>query len=338
MIHPTLPNLGELPFDDEDPIVRKILSTTIDAYKKDYPEGSAGLMYRHVHRKPHGLVEATLTVNESIPPDLRVGLFKEPSKSFPALIRFSNGAPKDQPDSVPDVRAAAVKVLQVPGAKLIHDGLGEGSHDLPPMSNGRGFIAKDNPDYLDLSEKLGSGRVLSHFLGWNPFNWRLRALTNLLESTLAPVRNPLTIRYWSQTAYLLGDKAVKYSLIPYSCNADERTNRPSSRRDFLREAMEARLRLKAASFRLAVQLQHYQKSMPVEDPTAIWDERLSPFIPIATIRIEKQEFDTRRGEGLRFSPWHALPELRPLGQINWVRRLVYQQLSEMRLKRNGVIS
>ncbi|WP_189654788.1 hypothetical protein [Paracoccus mutanolyticus] len=52
-----------------------------------------------------------------------------------------------------------------------------------------------------------------------------------------------------------------------------------------------------------------------------------PRVGEGTLTIPPQEFDTperrARGEGLRFSPWHALAAHRPLGEINAVRRVVY---------------
>jgi hypothetical protein len=78
--------------------------------------------------------------------------------------------------------------------------------------------------------------------------------------------------------------------------------------------------------------------MPIEDASVAWDERLSPFIKIASLSIPIQDAadpDLRRlGEGLAFNPWHCLAEHRPLGGINRVRRAVYQALAEFRQSRN----
>ena len=80
--------------------------------------------------------------------------------------------------------------------------------------------------------------------------------------------------------------------------------------------------------------------MPVEDPTVVWDETKSPPIPVATLRIPPQEFDTPAvrefDENLSFSPWHALTIHRPLGGINRCRRKVYDALSAERHRANQV--
>ena len=81
-------------------------------------------------------------------------------------------------------------------------------------------------------------------------------------------------------------------------------------------------------------------SMPVEDLTERWDERRSPWRRVAAVRIPPQSFDAPAQmafvESMSCTPWHALPEHRPLGGINRVRREVYQALSRRRHELNGV--
>ena len=64
--------------------------------------------------------------------------------------------------------------------------------------------------------------------------------------------------------------------------------------------------------------------MPVEDPTVEWT---APWQKVATIRIPPQSFDSPEqmafGENLSFTPWHTLPEHRPLGGVNRARKRIY---------------
>lgn len=64
-----------------------------------------------------------------------------------------------------------------------------------------------------------------------------------------------------------------------------------------------------------------------ENLAIAWDEKESPFVKVATVRIPAQQFDTKQrvdyGEALSFSPWHALKPHRPLGNVNRGRRKVY---------------
>jgi hypothetical protein len=66
-------------------------------------------------------------------------------------------------------------------------------------------------------------------------------------------------------------------------------------------------------------------------------------LPKGTIRlpdIPQQNFDTLEqnalGENLSFNPWHALPEHRPLGSINRMRKVVYERISGVRREMNSV--
>jgi hypothetical protein len=78
--------------------------------------------------------------------------------------------------------------------------------------------------------------------------------------------------------------------------------------------------------------------MSVEDSMIEWKEADAPFFKLATVTIPQQLFATpvrdQCGENLSFAPWHALPQHRPLGSINRVRRVIYQTISELRHKLN----
>ena len=80
--------------------------------------------------------------------------------------------------------------------------------------------------------------------------------------------------------------------------------------------------------------------LDVEDAATEWPEADAPFYKVATIRIPKQDFDTPEQhafcENLSFSPWHALPDHRPLGGINRLRQVVYERISRTRHELNGV--
>ena len=77
--------------------------------------------------------------------------------------------------------------------------------------------------------------------------------------------------------------------------------------------------------------------MPIEDPTVVWSELLSPPVKVATIVIEKGDLTTTEAEQFRrsveamaFNPWHSLLEHQPLGGINRLRKAVYQSNAKMR--------
>ena len=66
--------------------------------------------------------------------------------------------------------------------------------------------------------------------------------------------------------------------------------------DFLREAMIRQLATSDALFDFTVQLQISAETMPIEDPGKAWDETVSPFRKVATIRIPSRN-STATGNG-----------------------------------------
>ena len=77
--------------------------------------------------------------------------------------------------------------------------------------------------------------------------------------------------------------------------------------------------------------------MPVEDPTVEWT---SDPIHVATISVYPQTFDSPQQmafvENGVWSPWHHLPDHRPLGGINRARKPVYADSSSLRRQTNAV--
>jgi hypothetical protein len=52
----------------------------------------------------------------------------------------------------------------------------------------------------------------------------------------------------------------------------------------------------------------------------------------------QQDCDSKQqaiyGDNLSFTPWHALPEHRPLGGINRARKVIYEAISKRRHEHN----
>lgn len=315
---------------DELESIAQIVSAFKARYLKDTRPGK-GLARRAVHAKSHGCLFAQFTVEPNLPEELRVGVFST-AQTYPAWLRFSNGATKPQSDFLPDVRAIAVKLLQVPGEKLLETERNATTQDFI-LANHPAFFVKNAADFA----KLLSG-PLSFFFGLNPLHWRLGELGNLAGSFLNPIGSPLAVNYWSQTPYLLGTRAVKYSVRPSLIKSCKSGWLPPA--NYLREAIAKELSRHEVHLDFLVQVQSCPTAMPVENPTVVWNENVSPFHKVATISISKQDFDTperdRFGENLSFTPWHSLPEHRPLGGINRARRFTYNALSELRHDMNGV--
>jgi len=311
----------KIPQDEKQHIedLRQRLSAKI---QREYQKG---VMRRDAHPKTHGVVRAYFIVEPDLPPELRVGLFGR-SRRYKAWIRFSNQSATIQPDSKRDIRGMAIKLMGVPGKKLLESEADATTQDFILISTDR-FVTANVREFAGLIRAMTSGtlQVIWYFLT------HLRVGLNLWHSMLRHA-NPLQVRYHSTTPYLFGDRAVKYAVLPQIRHLDRIPDNPPD--DYLRRAMVRQLSQEDAVFDFMVQFQTDAEKMPVEDPGKVWPEELSRFRKVATIRIPRQYFDhplqDEFGDELSFSPWHALPEHRPLGGINRARKVVYEAISKMR--------
>jgi hypothetical protein len=296
---------------------------------KDYP---TGIMRRDAHPKMHGVVKAEFIIEPDLPEELRVGIFRN-ARTYEAWIRFSNQNATMQADIKNDIRGMAIKLMGVPGRKLLEQEEDEQTQDFIVISTNI-FVTKDVQQFDGLVKALTGGflPIAWYFL----IHWRVGL--NLFKS-MKKFANPLQMRYWSTTPYLFGTNAVKYSAIPQSPATDTIPSTPQD--DYLRLALIKQLKQGPAKFDFTVQFQKNADTMPIEDPGVAWSETVSPFRKVATINILQQEFDSEAqrefGENLSFSPWHSLPEHRPLGGINRARKVVYRAISIFRHERNHAI-
>ena len=65
---------------------------------------------RDVHRKSHGCFKARITIHRDLDQPYQKGLFV-PGKEYDAVVRFSNGNPRNHDDYAPDARGMAIKFL-----------------------------------------------------------------------------------------------------------------------------------------------------------------------------------------------------------------------------------
>ncbi|MBS1993325.1 MAG: catalase family protein [Cyanobacteria bacterium SZAS LIN-3] len=296
-------------------------------------------MPRDAHPKSHGLVRAEFIVEANLPAAYRVGVFSE-ARTFPAWIRYSNGAPEPAPDKKNDVRGMAIKLMGVPGEKVLTDEKNALTQDFL-LCNHPVFFIRNVADYAAFLSAASGGNPLPFFIGLRPLRFRFHEAKVLIQALLKKIASPLAIRYWSQTPYRLGGSAVKYSVRPsagYELSPRIVSAVPTTDANYLRRRMAAELAEDDVCLDFMVQLQG--SAMPVEDPTILWDERSAPFRKVATIRIHRQDFDLpeidRKAEDMSFTPWHTLPEHEPLGGINRTRRVVYESISRLRHTVNGV--
>ncbi len=315
----------------EDRLIQDIAAEAATVVRQHYPAGCP-VTRRDAHAKAIGCVRAEFTVSSDVPQSLRHGIFATPH-TYPAWIRFSNGTTNVRHDLRADARGMAIKLMGVPGEKISHPD--EQTQDFL-LANHPVFFSRDNVEYLGINEAIAKKRALGYFFG-SPHSPAHFAVLRRLAKLMTRVRSALGVRYWSQTAYRLGPHVMKYSVIPTGLQPRAFYGLSP---DYLRIQMAAQLSRGDALFDFTVQVQTDPAKMPVEDPTVLWPEDLSPFVKVATLRIPQQLFDTEAravfAEHLSFTPWHALHEHRPLGGINRARRVVYDTVSQLRHESNNV--
>jgi hypothetical protein len=314
---------------NESLITATMLKEFEDQMSKMYEEKK---MLRQAHSKMHGCVKAAFIVEDSLPSHLKVGVFKE-AKTYHAWVRFSNGNTKPQHDKKKDIRGVAIKLLGVAGEKILNDEYALSTQDFLFISS-EVFFSKNLQEFSELITAVTTGNLLKKLAYFgNPLHWP--ALSRV-KATMIRCENPLTIPYWSSQPHQFGsqDQAVKYHLMPSSGNT---INEDAREFNFLRVNMAQTLHSNEASFDFYVQFQTDADTMPIEDPTIRWT---SQYIKLATLRIYPQTFDSNKqltfADNLSFNPWHSLPEHRPLGSFNRIRKRIYEAMSTYRHKANGL--
>ena len=328
--HTHAPGLAEETIDPlEETYIESLKKMTIDRLHEQYPPGVS--VRRDAHPKTHGLVTAEFIVLDDFSHALRHGVFNRP-RTFDALIRFSAGDTYPYPDTrVPRSGGMAIKLLGVEGEKLLERERHAPTQDFI-MINFPGFLAQSFQSYEAL-HVAATPEARARFYQEYPAEEALYK-----RQSLEPFHNPVQARYFSQVPYLLGPNAIKFSAKPITNAANE----PSAEGpDFLREVMKQQVAESDVYFDFMVQVQTDPVRMPIEDSLTIWDEALSPFQRVAIIRIPRQDITAEAidiAENLAFTPWHALPEHRPLGNMNRTRRVVYELVSDFRRTTNGVVA
>ncbi len=326
----------EYPPPGEADEIQRLTYLLLNKVRKDYPVGK-GITRRDAHAKHHGCVKAEFIIEPNLPDELRVGVFRAP-RTFQAWVRFSNQFGVAKPDRDKDIRGMAVKLMGVEGDKILEGEKDAKTQDFILISHPV-FVSKTVVEFRRLVQAM-TGGVLS--LGWfflNPFDLHIRSAWNLYRS-LRRHANVLKIQYWSVAPYLFGTRAVKYSARPQITGISTVPAKPDA--NYLQQALVQSLNGKEVLFDFLVQVQTDPVRMPIEDPGARWSEAESPFRKVATIKLLSLQCDLSDpksvqealhmefGENISFTPWHSLPEHRPLGGINRARKVAYRIISEFR--------
>lgn len=319
---------------DEELSLDRIVELMAEQMKGHFKPGA---YERGGNTKTHGIVRATVTVRDDLPSHLRHGIFAT-TRSFPAYIRFSGPGP-DLPEDINDVGfvSMAIKLMDVPGPKLMDDE--KFTQDMPAVCTPT-FVTPDTRANARLQYWSLIDMPIYYFLDPRDSHILDFLMQGLWNETQY---NPLGQRYWSCVPYLLGEgQAMMYSFYPKSEVVTDIPGLPFGRvpPNYLHDNMVKTLDQKDVEFDLLVQVQTDPHLMPIENAAVRWPEKLSPFVPAATIHIPKQKFNSPAqmafARNLTINPWHCLAEHRPLGNQSRARRRMYEELSNLRLRVNNV--
>ncbi|MBE7170778.1 MAG: catalase family protein [Williamsia sp.] len=306
---------------------------------------------RSSHAKSHGLAVGELTVMDNLPAELAQGLFAK-GGVYPVIARLANVPGEVLPDAVNTQRGFSFKILGVEGEKISgHEGQTTQDFVLDtgtcfPMPDAKSFLLQLRtaiehlPAVPTVVKEIGStvARVANEAL--NKVGINSPTLDFIGDSRI----HPLAEAYFSQVPLRYGDYIAKLAVVPVSARqkelAEEGVKVDSYKdADALRTATVDYLRNNDAEFEIRIQLCTDLEKMPVEKANADWDQKESPYRPVARIRLPRQEAysEARQKwvEALSFSPAHSLEAFRPLGSVMRARLQAYPVLAGRRRQENG---
>jgi hypothetical protein len=271
-------------------------------------------------------VLAELEVLADVPAELRLGMFAAPA-TYRALVRFSNGAAKRQRDAKPDVRGIAVKVLGVPGTKLI-----------PGMENAttQDFLAIRSPatpvrnvdEFIALVRAAQTPALLPiRLIGSLGFRRAFAVIKGALAGFKIPTAPLAATTYYSALPITYGPFAAQFVFRPH----DALTVTAGGE---LGEELAKRLASAPVVYDLCMKFYTDPTATPIEDASVEWPGEL---VPIAKLTLLQQDPSSQRGvaiaayiEQLAFDPWHARSDLRPLGNMMRARNVAYRASTQAR--------
>jgi mono/diheme cytochrome c family protein len=312
---------------DEAVRIDNIVRLTLLQMKERY-SGNARVL-RGVHPKDHGCVTAKFKVLETVPAELRVGLFANPGSEYSAWIRFSNAAVLVKPDSDTrghGSRGMAIKLMGVSGESLLkpngaltqdfllvnhpvfafsnvedYEALSQillDDHDIPDRFFGDRIkkLPNGTPDFADAMTRRA---VRSLMIVKRIQSTSMTAVPPAPRPFQAPPASPVDNQYFSGAPFLFGpNKVAKFSVKPIA--PDVASVPDATEPNYLRKALAKRLGSQGAAdviFEFKVQVRPASDlagkiDSEIEDACFEWDESVYPFVTVATLTIPPQDFNT----------------------------------------------
>jgi hypothetical protein len=273
---------------------------------------------RALHRKQLIAMTGQLTVAGDLPEPARHGLFAR-AGSHEAVVRFSNGGTDRLSDRRPDIRGMAVKVRGLAASPSALGGSTTEQDFLLINQPKFGFATSDEFVGLVLAAAPGPGSLVRYMIRrYGFFNGlgRLREFGRVLGKKFPGFA---ASELYSAAPIACGPYAAKVRAVP--------VGNPAPATDNKDWAADLRAR---SEMTWDLQLQFFvdEATTPIEDASVEWP---SPFVTVGRLTIGTQSEDLEAAtEALKFDPWNALAEHRPLGDVMRARKVVYYESQKVR--------
>jgi hypothetical protein len=329
---------------DEDENIQKILDAFNHVQKKTEAKHQRAM--RVVHTKSHGSLKGKLTVHANLPSYSAQGAFAVPG-DYGVMIRLSTSPAGIAADTVGGVRGVGLKIIGVPGEKLLPEVSSASTQDFLfanhptfPAKDSKAFLAQANvldkvvsnlPESVQAAQNtvIRAGGAVARSLGFDPIGTAV--------GLAKPESNILGETFYTGVPVRYGDYIAKLSLVPISQSLlpliGQRID--TSDENALRNIVVKFFRDYTAEYELRVQLLTDLKKMPVEDPSVKWSEADSPFVAVAKVSLPIQNVESvarnkYAEDVLSFNPWNCLKSHRPLGSVMRTRKVIYEASSKYR--------
>ena len=293
--------------------------------------------FRGFHAKIHAGFLAEFQILADLPEYARQGVFAVP-QTLPAVVRFSNGDSHINPDANREPRGIAIKLIGIPGRKLLPGREDAVTQDFLATSHSVTSTVRDVRQFIHFvkAKRLPKWLMLARmFFTLGPCE--MRRIKEALERTVlhSDVRSMATEEFSGTAPIKFGPYAVKFTVIAADGTA-EATDRRSTE-NFLRDELADRLRKEDLVLDFLVQFYVDEMRTPIEDTSVPWRYEDAPKLKVAQLRIPRCDLNdpqtrelSEKIDRLSFSPWHATEDHRPLGNVMRARRVAYEASAALR--------
>lgn len=291
---------------------------------------------RPVFLRTHGIIKGKLTILDTIPDDLKAGMFAT-AGTHPVYVRYSSDLSDGRPDWMSTI-GIGIKIFDVPGEKLVSD----------DGANTADFLLQNVPYFFVDTARDMCNFTKASLEGWGD-DWiqqNAPKTTELLNNMSKPIRSVFETTLWSVVPFQLGENNYcKYILRPGTSTFAEEVdiNDPN----FLGKDLAGRMAAGPATLDFYIQKRPDSKELgeayidehfPLDRATVIWDEKAAVPIKVATIRLPKQDITEQEqeiyGDWLAFNIGRVPLANQPVGSVAAARVSVYQTSANYRRKKN----